>query len=57
MTYVRAGTVSESPGVVTRVLDFPMRVYQAIMFFIMTLIDVRRCPAAPPCARPLTHFV
>ena len=41
MVYVRAGTVSEEPGIVTKVLDLPYRIYQFLMFFVMTLIDVR----------------
>ena len=45
MVYVRAGTVSEQPSVITRVLDLPMMIYQFFMFFIMTLIDVRALPA------------
>ena len=41
MSYVRAGTISAQPGLLTRVMDFPYRLYQALMFFVMTLIDVR----------------
>ena len=40
MTYVRAGTISAQPGLVTRVLDLPYRIYEFFMFFVMTLIDV-----------------
>ena len=30
-----------------RVLSFPMRVYEFLMFFFMTLIDVRRVGGLP----------
>ena len=45
MVYVRAGTVTEQPSIVTRVLDLPMTIYRFFMFFVMTLIDVRCFPA------------
>ena len=40
MTYVRAGTVQEEPGLVARVMDLPMAIYRFLLFFVMTLIDV-----------------
>lgn len=40
MVYLRAGTVTEQPGIVTRILDLPTAIYQFFMFFIMTLVDV-----------------
>ena len=39
MPYVSAGTVTEQPGALTRLLDVPNRIWQFIMFFFMTLID------------------
>ena len=41
MTYVRAGTVTAEPGLIDRVLRLPISIYQFLMFFVMTLIDVR----------------
>ena len=59
MVYVRAGTVSEEPGIVTKVLDLPYRIYQFLMFFVMTLIDVRthaRTPLFFIAAAPRSQF-
>ena len=53
MVYVRAGTVSEEPGIVTKVLDLPYRIYQFLMFFVMTLIDVRTHAHTPIFLLPL----
>ena len=41
MSYVRAGVVTDQPGLVTRILDLPNRIWQFLLFFVMTLVDVR----------------
>jgi hypothetical protein len=41
MVYLRGGTVVQEVGFVESVLSLPMRLYAAICFFFMTLIDVR----------------
>lgn len=45
MVYLRGGAVVTQESTLDRVLSFPMRVYEFLMFFFMTLIDVRRGPA------------
>ena len=51
MPYVRAGTISEEPGTLQRVLDLPSRIYQFIVFFFMTLIDPAAAKKASQMAR------
>lgn len=46
MVYLRGGTVVQEPSAIDRVLSFPYRIYEFIMFFIMTLIDVRSPPGS-----------
>ena len=57
MVYLRGGTVVQEPSAIDRVLSFPYRIYEFIMFFIMTLIDVRSppgsCPEKNVCPFPL----
>ena len=59
MVYLRGGTVMQEPTYVDRVLSFPYKIYEFILFFIMTLIDVRTAlrPLLPPHAPTLqsTH--
>ena len=39
-----SGTVVEAEGYVDAVFSLPMKIYQFLMFFVMTLIDVSHFP-------------
>lgn len=40
MVYLRGGTVMQQPSFIDECLSLPMRLYNLIVFFVMTLIDV-----------------
>ena len=44
MVYLRSGTVVQQPTFFEEVLALPIRLYHFIVFFFMTLIDVRAAP-------------
>ncbi|KAL1503390.1 hypothetical protein AB1Y20_011448 [Prymnesium parvum] len=59
MVYLRAGSVVQQPSYLDELLSLPMRIYQFLLFFFTTLIDVRNpsnhhyTSAMPPNTPPL----
>ena len=56
MVMIRGGSVVQQPSFTDELLSLPVRIYNFIVFFFMTLIDVRpSCPYSPmPAVRKVT---